>query len=100
MSTNLLTTITEKDFRQQVLEAAQLLGWQSYFTWNSLHSPSGFPDLVLCRPPRIIFAELKKENGKVSPSQEEWILALGRCTGVESYLWRPSDIDTILEKLD
>lgn len=100
MSTNLLTTITEKDFRQQVLDAAQLLGWKAYFTWNSLHSPSGFPDLILCRPPRIIFAELKKENGKVTPAQEEWILALGKCPGVETYLWRPSDIDTILEKLD
>ena len=44
-------------------------------------------------------AELKKQDGKVSPAQQEWLDALGQCPGVECYLWKPSDRDRIQEVL-
>lgn len=70
-----------------------------YHTWRSFHSPAGFPDCVMVRiepGPRLIFAELKSEKGKVTPEQEQWLEAL-QFIGVEAYLWRPADFDDIVE---
>lgn len=91
--------IREEQFLQAVRELAELHGWLCYHTWNSIHSPAGFPDLVLVRPPRIIFAELKVQNRKPTPAQQEWLHQLGNCPQVEVYLWTPADWDTITEVL-
>jgi hypothetical protein len=53
---------------------------------------------VLVKENRLIFAELKSSIGKVSPAQTEWLDALKK-TGVEVYLWRPDDFDSIVEIL-
>jgi len=90
--------ITEKQFESQVRGLAKTFGWLYYHTWRSIHSPSGFPDCVMVKEGRIIFAELKSEKGKVSESQSEWLEALGRAKA-EVYLWRPSDFDEIMEIL-
>jgi len=95
-----LPSITEQAFESQVKDLAKLFGWRYYHTWRSFHSPAGFPDCVMVRENRLIFAELKTETGKVSPAQEDWLLAI-KIVGkpVESYLWRPSDFDLIKEAL-
>ena len=90
--------VTETDLREQVRDLCKLFGWKMYFSWTSLHSPRGFPDLVLCRPPRIVWAELKSEKGKLTPHQGEWLQALREC-GQEVYVWRPGDIEEIVEIL-
>jgi hypothetical protein len=87
----LLATIDERTWRAQVQKWAERAGWEVYFTWTSRHSPAGFPDLVLVRPPRCLFAELKTEIGRLSQRQEVWQLLLAGCPGVESYVWRPHD---------
>lgn len=86
--------ITEKQFESQVKDLAKLFGWRYYHTWRSIHSPAGFPDCVLVRPPRLILAELKSEKGNATPAQWEWLEDLGKC-GTEVYLWRPSQFDEI-----
>lgn len=118
--------ITEKQFEAQVKDLAKVFGWKYYHTWRSIHSPAGFPDCVMVRPPRLIFAELKSEKGKLSPEQQEWLDILRECqinrdgTSVvtltdtmvdegkipriyialpEVYLWRPNDIDGIVKIL-
>src|SRR4051812_42693566 len=53
----------ESDFRQQLADAAISLNWLVYFTWQSKHSPAGYPDMTLVRAGRLIFAELKSETG-------------------------------------
>lgn len=83
--------MSERDFARVVIDAAKLLGWRVYWSWSSVHSPAGFPDLVLVRPPRVVFAELKSERGRLSVWQRETIDLLGQCPGVETYVWRPSD---------
>jgi hypothetical protein len=85
----------EADFQAAVVKLAHLLRWRSYHPWSSLHSPSGWPDLVLCRPPRLILAEVKIETGELSTAQGEWLADLRRCPGVETYTWRPSDFAEI-----
>ena len=89
--------LSERDFQRQVVELAELQGWRVYHTYDSRRSNPGFPDLALVRPPRVIFAELKRERGRVTAAQREWAQALRACLGVEYYLWRPSDWDEIVE---
>lgn len=90
-----LPAITEKAFMKQVVDLAKLFGWASYHPWLSVHSARGWPDLALCRPPRLILAELKSEKGKTTPDQDQWLSLLSQCPGVEVYLWRPGDLDDI-----
>lgn len=90
--------MNEEAFQAKVLELAELLGWRIYHTRDSRGSHDGFPDLTLARADRLVFAELKTEKGRVRPAQEAWLVALA-ATGVETYLWRPSDWDLIVATL-
>ena len=97
MTRNPMPAITEKEFRQQIVDLARTLGWLAYWTWRSTHSPAGFPDLVLARE-RIIFAELKTQSGKLTEAQQEWITALREAGGC-CYVWRPADWPSIVDVL-
>jgi hypothetical protein len=78
----------------QVKELATTCGWKrAYHTFDSRRSASGFPDLVLVRD-RVVFLELKREAGKVSPAQRDWGHAL-LTAGAEFYLARPRHLDAI-----
>ncbi len=55
----------------------------------------GFPDLVAVRPPRVLFIENKSSQGNASPEQVEWLMTLGKCSGVETYCWRTSELEKI-----
>lgn len=85
----------------------------------------GLPDIIAVRPPRLLFAEIKNEYGKPMPEQEAWLNDLRECVKIittapivkgkplsyynakkagtwilpEIYLWRPSDIEAIVEIL-
>lgn len=93
---------TEEQFLQWVINAAEQLGWVReliYHTRNSQRSTAGFPDLVLCRPPRLLWVELKlKPHNKLTAAQELWAWALKE-SGQEVYVWWPADMDVILEVL-
>jgi VRR-NUC domain len=88
---NLTNTITEKAFQHSVLELAQLTGWLTYHTFDSRRSQPGFPDLVMVKDSRLLFVELKREEGKPSPEQTKWLETLARVEKVSSHLWKPSD---------
>lgn len=65
---------------------------------------AGFPDLVLARAGRLIFAELKAEDGSLDPEQRVWRERLEEIAiasaGLVSYrVWRPSDWTAIEEAL-
>ena len=91
--------ISEERFQKLVLDLAAWCGWHHrYHTHDSRRSEQGFPDLVLIRRERLIFAELKTEKGKTSAYQRAWLEALG-WTKAEVYLWRPSDWPEIKDSL-
>lgn len=90
--------LSERDFTSQIRDVARTFGYLRYHAWLAKHSPAGFPDEVLVRPPRIVFAELKAEKGKVSQAQMDWLDQLAAC-GLEVYLWRPGMLDEIIECL-
>ena len=84
--------IAEKDFQRQVLELAKLYRWHAYHPALSKWSERGWPDLALVRPPRLVFAELKSESGKVTEHQERWLgvaASLSRHRGVPLAAVRP-----------
>jgi hypothetical protein len=99
---------TEREFQDAVIELARLFGWRvAHFrtarTNRGWRTPveadgAGFPDCVLVRRPRLIFAELKSEKGRVGEAQWGWLRALSACSA-ETYLWRPSDWPQIEEVL-
>jgi len=91
--------MTERELTGYVRDVARLFGWRRYHTWLSQHSPAGFPDEVLVRPPRIVFAELKSDKGKLTEEQAAWLYELGRVPGLEVHVWRPEDADVIAEVL-
>ena len=94
-----LPAMTEKDLTRAVADLARMYGWHRYHTHRSDFSPAGWPDEVLCRPPRLVIAELKSDKGKASPAQQEWLELLDRVEVVEPYLWRPADLDDIARVL-
>ena len=103
--------LTEADLQHSIVLAAREFGWLAYATYRSLRSEPGFPDLVLVKPPRVIFAELKTTKGKLSkghwnkagsrwlPGQDDWGEAFRWCPGVEYALWRPADLEAIYRTL-
>jgi hypothetical protein len=84
-------TIPEDAWQAMVVTAARRLGWRVYHTHDSRRSEPGFPDLVLVRPPDLLFIELKTVKGRVTPEQVEWIADLGLVGKVEAFVWRPGD---------
>ncbi len=82
---------TEKAWQAQVVALAQLRGWTTHHHYDSRKSSAGWPDLVCCRPPRLVLIECKTETGTVSPAQRAWLDALAQCPGVTVLVARPSD---------
>jgi hypothetical protein len=90
--------VTEAQLQQAVIELARLLGYRvAHFrpakTERGWRTPveadgKGFPDLVLAKPNRLVFVELKAAKGKVSDEQKDWLATLGS-TGAEAYIFRP-----------
>jgi hypothetical protein len=94
-----LPPMTEKAFLQMVLDLAKLCHWSVYHTHDSRHSAAGFPDLVLLRPPRLIFAELKSDKGQLTTEQASWLHKLEQVPGISVFVWKPSDWPKIVEIL-
>lgn len=91
--------ISERQFQALVIELARLEGWEVFSLPDSRRvTSSGFPDLVIIHPPRILFRELKTEKGKLSERQVKWLKELNECQ-VDAGVWRPSDWETIKETL-
>jgi hypothetical protein len=84
--------LTERELQAAVLDLARLYAWTPYHAWLSKHSQPGWPDVALCRPPRLILAELKRQDGKLTQHQQRWIALLEQCPGVETFVWRPADL--------
>ena len=97
---------TEKQFQQMVLQLAKLHGWRTAHFRPAMQRDGkwvtavagdgkGFPDTVLVKGGRLIFAELKVGRNKPTAEQRLWLAALGAVPGVTAALWTPADWDAI-----
>lgn len=104
--------LKEREWQMQVIDAAHLFGWRvAHFrparikvggqeVWRTpvAADGAGFPDLVLAKSARVIFAELKTDSGSTTPEQDNWIRELGGSDGIQLrvmlakhrvFVWRP-----------
>jgi hypothetical protein len=115
-----LKKVDEHSFSVAVRTYAEARRWTVWYTrvsakkgadgqWRGV-SPKGEPDLRMVRvrvdmpmapihypslPREVIFAELKTEQGRPTPAQEDALLRLGPY----GRLWRPHDAKQIMEEL-
>lgn len=99
IASELARSTTEAELLGFVRDLALLRRWLVHHAGDSRRSDAGLPDLILVRPPRVVFAELKTERGRLRPAQVEWLDALRACPGVEAFVWRPSDSAEIVSTL-
>lgn len=92
--------ISEREFMAQIIKLARLLEWRVSHPWLSIKSAAGVPDLLLVKPPRVIFFEVKTERGILTNAQVAWLRDLGACPGVEVYTARPSMWETVVRILE
>lgn len=101
--------VTEKQLQSRIMDFARLYGWTVAHFHDSRRQVApgkfvgdadarGFPDLVLCRPPELLFIELKRQTGKVTPEQLQWLGDLNE-SGAEAVVVRPSDETWVRERL-
>ena len=86
--------MSERQFMGKVEQLAEYCGWWVWHDNDSRRNRAGWPDLVLLRPNRLIFAELKTETGRLTDEQRR-ILSMLKMAGQEVYVWRPMDFETI-----
>jgi hypothetical protein len=90
--------LSERQWQAKVVAEAKARGWWCHHVHDSRRSEPGWPDLTLIRPPRILFAELKAEGGKLRREQPH-VMGLLRGCGLDVHVWRPSQLDEVLEAL-
>ena len=97
--------MNEAQFTTIVIEMAKALGWLVYHQrpartakgWRTaLQGHAGFPDLVLAKDGRVIFAELKSAKGRLSDAQKGWLEALD----IGKRIQHPLSTGTAQERLD
>lgn len=91
--------MTERELQDAIIGLAKTLGMLCYHTWDSRRSEPGFPDLVIVGSSVIVYAELKRQGGKLTKEQKAWGEAIERVAGrlpsyrspLEYHVWRPHD---------
>lgn len=89
--------LSESEFQAAVVQLALLRQYLVFHDNDSRRNQAGFPDLVMTRPGRLVFAELKTEIGRVSNEQHRWLDLLRSVSQVAGdalhvAVWRPSDL--------
>ena len=80
-------------FKQAIIHLARLKGWEFiYHTWSSMHSPAGFPDLIMLKEGHMLVAELKIGRDNLKPEQYFWLLEFTTITD-DVYVWWDNEQD-------
>jgi hypothetical protein len=95
----------EAAFTKQVIDYARLRGWKvahfravrvqrkngsCYFETPVQGDGAGFPDLFMVRWLRCIAVELKIGKNPTTAEQRDWLTRMNS-TGIETFVWYPSD---------
>lgn len=109
-----LYAITEAQFQRSVTSLAKATGWAYWHVSDARRSSggritgdkavAGLTDLVMAHPTRgVVFAELKRQDGKIRDSQRKAFAVLGPAAlasrNVRVHVWRPADYDDIVVPL-
>jgi len=91
--------MTEAELQTAIIDVAELAGWLVFHDHDSRRNPAGLPDLILVKPPRVVFLELKTDTGRLRPEQQTWLEALADCDTIASALIRPDNLPTVIDYL-
>lgn len=95
--------ITERAWQGAVVRLLKQHGYAYvYHTFDSRRSPSGFPDILAVHETvghPCYALELKTDTVHLTPAQAAWLAALAGCTGVVAEVWRPADLERIVQML-
>ncbi len=76
------------------------------YSWRTaIQGDAGFPDVLLAKElfpqdvGRLIIAEFKGDRGDPTPDQRAWLEVLSTVEVLETYLWRPGDLEEIKDIL-
>jgi hypothetical protein len=86
---------SEKQFMAEVMKLLKEHRWRTYHTHDSRKSNAGFPDIVAVRGRRVLWIELKTEEGRVSAAQQNWIDDLV-AAGQKAFVLRPSQWEELV----
>lgn len=102
-------TLKEEEFMKQVMELAKKTGWRRCHFRPAMAASGrwltagqgdwkGFPDLIMVRGKKLIFVELKTNEGELSDKQIDWMADLF-LAGADCRLWSPMCWEEITETL-
>lgn len=90
--------MSEADWQSRITDYCDRLGLKWFHSGDSRRdSCAGFPDLVIVGK-AVVIVELKRETGKVSSEQIDWLRSL-RAAGAEVHIWRPSQWSAVATRL-
>jgi len=92
--------MTENGLKQVVLSLAYANGWAVYHvpqaTITHKGGGRGYPDLTLARDGEVLWIELKAEDGKLTPEQEAWMIALPAAHVIRPFDWERGRVHELL----
>ena len=91
--------MTEADLQTLIVDVAEQCGWLVFHDNDSRRNNPGFPDLVLVKPPRVVFMELKSDKGTLRPEQQVWMGHLLECDTIASAVVRPEHLNLVIDYL-
>ena len=89
--------ITENDVKKQVKQYLTLMEWFHFHVLQGLGAFIGIPDIIAIKGGRVLFLEIKKPGGKLSPGQiifRDMILSHG------GEYYKIDSLDRLIEVLD
>lgn len=83
--------VSESQIQAGIVRMAEALGWYCFHCVDCRRGPktgAGYPDLTLVRDGRVLWVEVKTEQGVVSEAQKRWHRRLVAAGGTV-HIWRP-----------
>lgn len=80
--------LSEANLQRHVVALARQLDYLVYHAHDSRHSAAGFPDLIAIRGAEMFVIECKREKGKLTADQWEWLNAFTNM-GSYAFVLRP-----------
>jgi hypothetical protein len=89
----LAAAMSEGELERHVRILIRDLGLKGFHVWglHARRASEGFPDWVIAGPGGVIFRELKRDGGRVSKAQKDWLVTLTR-GGADANVWWPADL--------
>jgi hypothetical protein len=89
--TAMAAAMSEAQLQDAVMGLADILGLRAFHSTDSRRdTAAGFPDLVIVGS-RVLFVELKRQDGRLRPEQGAWLGALNSA-GADAVVWRPGHL--------